>query len=208
MLVSKIAMIGSRDVPLENYQGYFANTDQTRIAVPSLSQLTYSIVNQNDSEYYGAFSAGTLIAILEVNADRNNQSQISLAQTQQDYRNQGVLRYLVNLALDRHGALLSDSQQTTEARKFWEALISIPGPGNSVSVVDPINQSETPAREVPPVEIWNDKEVPLLKIYRQAVTEEYSKYQQVNENWRNKRGYSQATEFYRPFREDLGQYNP
>lgn len=63
------------------------------------------------------------------------------------------MRFLVDLFVDRHGALYSDEAHTDDAQRFWKALINMPG-NLTISVVDLDTGKKVPAQNGP--DPWDD----------------------------------------------------
>lgn len=105
----------------------------------------------------GLFAENVLVAFLQmIEIEDCTVARYAVARilTDEQYRNRGCMRYLLDYFLHAHGTFLSDQTQTPHAKSMWQSLISIPGTMR-LSVYDLQTGKQTAVAQSDP---WDDNE--------------------------------------------------
>lgn len=215
MKLSEIILIPSREESIENFLKYFSDSEKYKTEFYEIGKrLDFSFSKDKfDDEYYGLLSDNNLVAILKVDFSRLNKPQIEYVQTSKEYRGQGLLRYLVNVALNKHNELYSDTHQTSESKRFWSMLMKFPQPEFKIYIYDvETNTKMSTSDYVGNVdkEIWNDMENAILLINKQKRFETNEQYE-IYLKHQVKRKLSQRDDFnlwYGHYDKNSGYENP
>ena len=140
------------DAPFENYNQYFSNS----LKEPAFGNLSYAKGRgEFDVEYYALFNGDSIISIIELQSkDIPNfpYMQVTRTQTEPDFQRQGCMRYLLNKALDDHGTVASDNNQSELAKAAWESMIKYP---NGMNIKFWKDGDLIPAKSASSDEIWD-----------------------------------------------------
>lgn len=206
MKLSEITTQDDRSVFMGKYAGIFDGKPRSPIKSPKLPGMTWSRSDNNDSEYYGAFDGDRLVGVLEINQDQNNHPQITDTATDPEYQNRGILRYLLNMALDKYGDIWSDHNHSEKAKGFWQRMIEIPGPYNNIDAIRPSTGETFRVTRDNFNDVWNERPEPVLRIHRLTRTVAEQAYHERTREWRRARGRTKAEMYYGPFNDP--QVNP
>jgi hypothetical protein len=95
--------------------------------LPAFGNYTFAEAFDDDTHHLGLFNNGGLISYVRMDFREEPYYQLTSTQTEAAFRNQGCFRYLLMKGLEQHSKILSDDNQSPEARIAWEALLNYPG---------------------------------------------------------------------------------
>ena len=159
MKIDEVVVYPDRNTNIEKYNQYFQNSN----TVKAFDGLFLVRNIEADHDYLGLITQDKLVSILHLNF-RNDMWQITYAQSEPDFQNQGCFRYLITAAVSTHDSILSDDHQTDKSKKAWQSLIKYPGPGIEIFVFDTSTKAKLPSQNVPEDKIWNNQTNPVLLI--------------------------------------------
>ena len=88
-------------------------------------RLEFKLVDDTYFLHLGIFSANQIIAYLSLHQFLDSY-QVDLTVTDPAYRNQGLIRWMIEFATARYKKIYSDSRHTESERTVWTALIKNP----------------------------------------------------------------------------------
>lgn len=124
MKLNEIMSTDSRSEFNDNYIHYFANAPTVAKIPGTTYVLKIASDKSQDSLKYGIFDSTQtiLISYLSVYLEAGNIAVVSLPSTANEYQGQGLMSYIYSHIVLKDGFLLmSDNQQTPEAKKLWKS---------------------------------------------------------------------------------------
>lgn len=174
-------------------------------------------VDKFGDEYYGLFNGKQLVAILTLEHDRLGKPQLTQIITADEFRGQGLMRFLMNKALEHHAEIYSDTHQTPESIYFWKMLLMYPEPNYTIFVYDTTTNTKTPfirksskyySHDISYGSIWNEKDNPILVIVKNAISESKILDNIRKDNILKRHGRDSWSIWYGDYRADRGYLNP
>lgn len=191
-IVTEIVSIEGRDEPIENKLYLFNNT--RKIMTPAFSngiRYQYSQSNEYGVEYHALLHTlndqeESIVALMGLESERLGKMEILSTQVIQSLRGMGLMRYLLNKALEVHDEIYSDTHQSPSAIHFWKMLLLYPEPSYRIMIYDIDTQEKKPIERNVDKElvrvIWNEKENPILVCVKNKFSvNETARYQKNNE---------------------------
>jgi GNAT superfamily N-acetyltransferase len=157
MHIQEIVTIPSREDEIARYRSEFDVDDP---GIRAFAGVIFKETSLNDEHHLGLFADDELVAYLRLDIRDLGLWQITYSLTAPDYRGQGCFRYLLEKAVAEHKKILSDNNQTVEAKNAWESLIKHPGGLMTISAfdIDTNTVSDIQSNDA----VWNQQQSPLL----------------------------------------------
>jgi len=212
MNLEEIVNIPSREEYLDKYNYLFTSISPVQTQFYQLNKsIDYAYTtDEYGTEYYALFDKSIIVAILVVEMTRLNKPQIEYIQTDKKYRGQGLLRYLLNMALQNHNVIYGDTHETPETKHFWKMIIKYPQPNYKIYIYDlETNSYESTInyRADSDKDVWNDYENPIIAVIKNNQTLSNVKIQEHQEK-RKKWGRDDFSIWYGDYSRGLGYENP
>lgn len=96
--------------------------------------LMFSKSDKHDIQHYGLYNGNEFIAILDIHPSAELFPAVALTWTHPSVRGTGIMKTLFHYIVDKDGGLLSDVQQSIQAKGMWQSMIKNPPPGCIVKI--------------------------------------------------------------------------
>lgn len=122
MHINEIVNLSSRDEDTSKFAIHF-NQKSKKILMPN--DMFLRIEADNIHLYLGVFDNSDIIAFVGLHKEGEHY-QVDITSTLPKFRGQGFIRHCLEYAIHNFGPIISDWQQTPDAREVWSALIRRP----------------------------------------------------------------------------------